>query len=88
MRRIAPTPTHATLWLGLVALVVGVVLLLTAPPSSFGWFHWPLSSAPTGYAFVAGVRPWQTVAGPVLVLLGAVVAAFALGRLTARARRR
>jgi|GEM_PF-4923345 len=82
MRRIAPTPTHAALWLGLVALVVGIVLVVTAPPPS-GWFAYaPLSD----YAFIAGARPWQTVVGPPLVLVGAVLAAFAVGRLSARRR--
>ncbi|WP_396289937.1 hypothetical protein [Curtobacterium sp. KT1] len=38
------------------------------------------------YAFVAGSLPWQAMVGPVLVLVSAVVAAFALGRLSVRRR--
>ncbi|WP_302847104.1 hypothetical protein [Curtobacterium sp. UNCCL20] len=37
-------------------------------------------------AFIAGSRPWQLTVGPVLVLVGAVAAAFALGRLSVRRR--
>ena len=83
MPRFLATPTLVALWLGLLALVVGIVFVLTAPPSSSGWFAYaPLSD----YAFVGGVRPWQLTVGPVLVLVGAVVAAFTLGRLSTRRR--
>jgi heme/copper-type cytochrome/quinol oxidase subunit 1 len=81
--RFLATPTLVALWLGLLAVVVGLVFVLTAPPSASGWFAYaPLSD----YAFVGGSRPWQLTVGPVLVLVGAVVAAFALGRLSTRRR--
>ena len=81
--RFLATPTLVALWLGLLAVVVGVVFVLTAPTSTFGFAAVaPLSD----YAFVANGRPWQLTAGPVLVLVGAVVAAFALGRLSTRRR--
>ncbi|WP_069711897.1 hypothetical protein [Curtobacterium sp. ER1/6] len=80
MRRLFRTPTHVVLWTGVLVAVVGVVLIATTP-QSFGWFGYASSSAePTDFAFVAGARPWQYVVGPVLVLVGAVVAAFAAGR--------
>ncbi|MBT1630767.1 hypothetical protein [Curtobacterium flaccumfaciens] len=83
MPRFLATPTLVALWLGLLALVVGIVVALTAPMSTFGF----AAFAPeTDYAFVAGIRPWQATVGPVLVLVGAVVAAFALGRLSTRRR--
>ncbi|ROS78083.1 hypothetical protein EDF24_0853 [Curtobacterium sp. PhB130] len=76
--------THATLWLGLLALVVGVVVAATAPPASFGWFAYaPLSD----YAFVAGSTNWHFWTGVAVAVLGAVVAAFAAGRLTVRRSR-
>jgi uncharacterized membrane protein len=81
--RLLATPTLVALWLGLLAVVVGIVFVLTAPPSSFGWFAY---APPSDYAFVGGVSPWQLTVGPVLVLVGAVVAAFALGRLSTRRR--
>jgi heme/copper-type cytochrome/quinol oxidase subunit 1 len=65
-----------------VVVVVGVVITLAAPAP--GWFAYaPLAD----YAFVAGTRPWQDVVGPALVLVGAVVAAFAAGRLSVRSPR-
>ncbi|WP_181440734.1 hypothetical protein [Curtobacterium sp. MCLR17_045] len=83
MPRFLATPTLVALWLGLLAVVVGVVFVLTAPTFTFGFAAVaPLSD----YAFVANGRPWQLTAGPVLVLVGAVVAAFALGRLSTRRR--
>ncbi|WIB77802.1 hypothetical protein DEJ28_01525 [Curtobacterium sp. MCPF17_002] len=83
-RRLLATRTHATLWLGLLAVVIGAVLVLTAPPSSSGWFAFAPQS---DYAFVAGTRPWQLTAGPVLVLVGVIAAAFTLGRLSVRRSR-
>jgi heme/copper-type cytochrome/quinol oxidase subunit 1 len=84
MRRLPRTPTHLALWAGVLVAVVGVVLTVTTPQASFGWFAYaPLSD----YAFVAGTRPWQLVVGPILVLVGAVVAAFAAGRLSTQRRR-
>ncbi|MFJ7289806.1 hypothetical protein ACQXVK_15245 [Curtobacterium sp. AB451] len=79
-----PAPwTHVSLWLGLAALVVGVVLLLTTPTSTVGF----ASVAPrVDYAFVAGSLAWRSTVGPVLVLAGAVVASFAAGRLSAQRR--
>ncbi|MDM7885980.1 MULTISPECIES: hypothetical protein [Curtobacterium] len=83
MRRPFRTPTHVVLWTGVLVAVVGVLLVVTAPAPSFGWFAYaPLSHD----AFVPGTRPWQLVVGPVLVLVGAVVAAFAGGRLSVRRR--
>lgn len=81
--RFLATPTLVALWLGLLAVVVGIVFVLTAPTFTFGF----AAFAPEAdYAFVAGSRPWQVTVGPVLVLVGAVVAAFALGRLSTRRR--
>ena len=81
--RFFATPTLVALWLGLLAVVVGIVFVLTAPTFTFGFAAVaPLSD----YAFVAGSRPWQATVGRVLVLVGAVVAAFALGRLSTRRR--
>ena len=81
--RFLATPTLVALWFGLLAVVVGIVFVLTAPTFTFGFAAVaPLSD----YAFVAGSRPWQATVGPVLVLAGAVVAAFALGRLSTRRR--
>ncbi|MGN6406776.1 MAG: hypothetical protein ACTHMH_00405 [Curtobacterium sp.] len=80
-RRLFATPTGIAFWAGLVAVVVGLVVALTAPPASFGWFaDAPLSD----YAFVAGTRSWQQVVGQLLVVVGAVVTAFAAGRLSVR----
>ncbi|MCJ1715902.1 hypothetical protein [Curtobacterium sp. VKM Ac-2922] len=79
-----PRPwTHVTLWLGVVAVVAGVVVAATAPssPASFGWYAYaPLS----GSAFVAGRTPWQLWTGVGLAVVGAVAAAFASGRLSVR----
>jgi len=81
--RFLATPTLVALWLGLLAVVVGVVFVSTAPSASAEWFAY----APLAHVtFVPSVRPWQLTVGPVLVLVGAVVAAFALGRLSARRR--
>jgi hypothetical protein len=81
MRR--ATWTHVTLWVGLAGVAAGILLNLLTPPSTFGF----ASFAPgADYAFVAGSLPWQATVGPVLVLVGAVVAGFALGRLSVRRR--
>ena len=81
--RLFRTRTHVALWLGVVVAAVGVVLVLAAPPSSYGWF---VTAPESDFSYVAGVRPWQLIVGPALVLLGAVVAAFAAGRLSAQRR--
>ena len=87
MRRSFRTPTHVVLWAGVLVAVVGVLLVLAAPTSSYGSFGYASSSSePTNYAYVVGVRPWQLVAGPAFVLIGAVAAAFAGGRLSVRRR--
>ncbi|WP_182066565.1 hypothetical protein [Curtobacterium sp. ME12] len=83
MPRFLATPTLVALWLGLLAVVVGIVFVLTAPTFTFGFAAFVPEA---DYAFVAGSHPWQATAGPVLVLVGAVVAAFALGRLSTRRR--
>ncbi len=82
--RLVPTRTHAALWVGLIAVVAGVVVALTAPTSaSFGWFAYaPLADV----TFVPPFTPWQLWIGQGLVLAGAVVAAFAGGRLSAQRR--
>jgi len=83
VRRLLPTWTHRLLLAGAVVLVVGVVLLVTAPHPSFGWFAYaPLAKT----AFLPDVHPWQERTGQVLVLVGAVVVAFTVGRLSRRHR--
>ncbi|WP_416264444.1 hypothetical protein ACNANV_01595 [Curtobacterium flaccumfaciens pv. flaccumfaciens] len=62
MPRFFATPTLVALWLGLLAVVVGIVFVLTAPTFTFGF---------------AAVAPLSDYA---------VVAAFALGRLSTRRR--
>ena len=81
MRRLFRARTHSALWLGILVAVVGVVLVIAAPPSSSGWF---VTAPESDFSYVAGVHPWQLVIGPALVLVGAVVAAFAAGRLSAQ----
>ncbi|MFJ4220174.1 hypothetical protein [Curtobacterium luteum] len=84
MPRFLATPTWLALWAGTAVLVAGVVVWLSAPTASFGWFAYaPLAGA----VFNPVTHPWQQVVGPVLVVVGAVVAAFALGRLSVRRRR-
>jgi heme/copper-type cytochrome/quinol oxidase subunit 1 len=82
LRRLFPTWTHVACWLGLLAVVVGAALALTAPASaSFGWSAYaPIADV----TFVPPFHPWQRWVGEGLVLVGAVVAAFALGRLSAQ----
>ncbi|KQS06072.1 hypothetical protein DEJ13_01505 [Curtobacterium sp. MCLR17_007] len=75
------TWTHVTLWLGLAAVVAGVVVAATTPRPSSGWYAYaPLSD----YAFVAGTIDWQLWTGVGLAVAGAVAAAFAAGRLSVR----
>ncbi|OIH99837.1 MULTISPECIES: hypothetical protein [unclassified Curtobacterium] len=82
-RRLFATPSGIAFWVGLVALVAGVVVALTAPTASFGWFAYaPVSDD----AFVAGTDSTQQAVGQLLAVAGAVVAAFALGRLSVRRR--
>ena len=84
MPRFLATPTWPALWAGAAVLVAGVVVWLSAPTASFGWFAYaPLAGA----VFDPVTHSWQQVVGPVLILVGAVVAAFALGRLSVRRRR-
>jgi heme/copper-type cytochrome/quinol oxidase subunit 1 len=84
IRRIVASWTHATLWLGLLAAVVGTVVAVTAPRPATGWYAYaPLAHT----AFAPGSINWQVVVGTVIALAGAVVAAFALGRLSALRRR-
>ncbi|MDR6170010.1 MULTISPECIES: hypothetical protein [unclassified Curtobacterium] len=81
IRRLFATPTGIAFWAGLVAVVAGLVVAASAPPAAFGWFAYaPLSD----YAFVAGTSSWQGVVGQLLVVVGAVVSAFAAGRLSVR----
>ncbi|WP_148286086.1 MULTISPECIES: hypothetical protein [unclassified Curtobacterium] len=81
MPRFLATPTWLALWAGTAVLVAGVVVWLSAPTASFGWFAYaPLAGA----VFDPVTHSWQQVVGPVLILVGAVVAAFALGRLSVR----
>ena len=82
-RRRFATPTWLALWAGLAALVVGVVIWATAPSASFGWFAYaPLAGA----VFDPVTHSWQQVVGPLTAAVGAVVAAFAAGRLSAHTR--
>ena len=84
IRRLFATPTGIVFWAGLVVVVAGLVVAASAPPAAFGWFAYaPLSD----YAFVAGTNSWQRVVGQLLVVVGAVVAAFAAGRLSVRRAR-
>ena len=84
MPRFLATPTWLALWAGAAVLVAGVVVWLSTPTASFGWFAYaPLAGA----VFDPVTHSWQQVVGPVLILVGAVVAAFALGRLSVRRRR-
>ncbi|MFJ3385508.1 MULTISPECIES: hypothetical protein [unclassified Curtobacterium] len=80
------TWTHVALWAGLLALVVGAVVAATAPSASasFGWF---LGAPSSDYAFVAGSTNWHFWTGVGIAVLGAVVAAFAVGRLSVRRAR-
>ena len=78
------TWTHVALWLGLLAAVVGTVVAVTHRRIPTGWFAYaPLSD----YAFVAGTTNWPVVIGAAVAVSGAVVAAFAAGRLSVRRRR-
>ncbi|PZF55555.1 hypothetical protein DEJ23_11615 [Curtobacterium sp. MCSS17_008] len=80
---LARARTLRALLAGIALLVAGVVLLLAAPNPSFGYFAYaPLSDT----TFLPNVHPWQERTGQVLVLVGAVVVAFALGRLSVRRR--
>ncbi|MFJ4295304.1 hypothetical protein [Curtobacterium sp. NPDC089689] len=82
-RRRFATPTWLALWTGLAALVAGVVIWATAPSASFGWFAYaPLAGA----VFDPVTHSWQQVVGLLTAVVGAVVAAFAAGRLSARTR--
>ncbi|OII31848.1 hypothetical protein BIU98_08920 [Curtobacterium sp. MMLR14_010] len=78
------TGTHVALWLGLLAAVIGTVVAVTHRRIPTGWFAYaPLSD----YAFVAGTTNWPVVIGAAVAVSGAVVAAFAAGRLSVRRRR-
>lgn len=77
------TPTWLALWAGLAALAAGVTIWATAPSASFGWFAY----APLAGAVIDPVtHSWQQVVGPLVAVAGAVVAAFAAGRLSVRRR--
>ncbi|UBQ02853.1 hypothetical protein [Curtobacterium sp. TXMA1] len=81
--RLARTGTLRVLLAGIVLLVAGVVLLLAAPNPSFGWFAYaPLADE----AVLPITHTWQERVGQVVVLVGAVVTAFAVGRLSTQRR--
>ncbi len=83
-RRRFATPTWLALWAGLAAAVAGVTIWASAPSASFGWFAYaPLAGA----VFDPVTHSWQQVVGPLLAVVGTVVAAFAAGRLSVRRRR-
>lgn len=81
--RSARTWTFRGLLVGIIVLVAGVVLLLAAPNPSFGWFAY----APLAGETMLPIRPTGLqLTGQVVVLVGAVVTAFAAGRLSAQRR--
>lgn len=77
------TWTLVALWLGLVTAVVGTVVAVTGRRPQTGWF----ASAPLAHAAILPPTNWQVVIGVAIAVLGAVVAAFAAGRLSVRRRR-
>lgn len=82
--RLARTWTLRALLAGVALVVAGVVLLVCAPRPSFGWFAYaPLADE----AMVPFTSTWQERVGQVIVLVGAVVTAFAAGRLSAQRHR-
>lgn len=83
MRRFLATWTHRLLLVGAVLLIAGVVVLVTAPHQTFGYFAYFPS---TNTAMLPTTHTWQERTGEVLVLAGAVAVAFALGRISVRRR--
>ncbi|RDH97440.1 hypothetical protein DEU32_107128 [Curtobacterium sp. AG1037] len=83
LRRLVSSPTRIAGWAGLAAVLVGILLIATAPHPTAGWFAYaPLSDT----TFVPDQHPWQERAGQALVAVGAVVVAFVVGRLSAQRR--
>ncbi|WP_144764720.1 hypothetical protein [Curtobacterium sp. 9128] len=82
MTRLFPSWTHLVLVLGAVTLVVGVVVAVTAPPVSVGWFAYaPLSDRPV---IADPPTNWRLLTGVAVAVVGALATAFAAGRLSVR----
>jgi heme/copper-type cytochrome/quinol oxidase subunit 1 len=77
------TWTHVALWLGLVTAVVGTVVAVTGRRPQAEWFAY----APLAHAAILPPTNWQVLIGVTVAVVGAVVAAFAAGRLSVRRRR-
>jgi hypothetical protein len=81
--RLFRTWTNRQLLAGVVLLVAGVIVLVITPRQTIGYFaYFPSSHT----AMLPTAHTWQERTGEVLVLVGAVATAFALGRISVRRR--